>query len=285
MQLSIYLNGIAELVSLPDVCLRVNQLMEDPRSSSSDLGDVIAHDPGMTARILKLVNSSFFGFSHQIDSVNHAISILGREELRTLILGTCAVEAFNGLPESVNMDEFWQHSVFTALAARIIAQRTSIKDRQRIFVCGLLHDIGRLIIYHRSPQLANELEEKYPLNQRMQYLGECEELGFSHAEVGAGLMKLWKLPENIFRPVLYHHKLQSSASFQLDAAILQIADGIAHHIATESTAEEDLPDTVTAEALTLVDLNQENIDEISLEVKLHAFEVLEIIRPGITSII
>ena len=285
MQLSIYIHGIAELVSLPDVCLRVNQLMGDPRSSSSDLGEVIAHDPGLTARILKLVNSSFFGFSHQIDSVNHAISILGREELRTLILGTCAVEAFNGLPDAVNMDQFWQHSVFTALAARMIAQHTSIKDRQRIFVCGLLHDLGRLIIYHRSPQLANEIEEKFPLSHRLQHLAEYQELGFSHAEVGAGLMKLWKLPENIFRPVLYHHQLKSSATFQLDAAILQIADGIAHHITAESSAEEDLPDTVTAEALAFIKLDQEAIADISLEVKLHAFEVLEIIRPGITSII
>ena len=130
MKLEELLDKVDTLLSLPDVFARVNDLIDDPKSSARDIAEVISHDPGLTARLLKVVNSAYYGLSAPVDTVAKAVTVVGMEDLHALILGTSTVEAFQRIPSDLmDMDSFWHRSVFCALAARELAGRMAAKNR------------------------------------------------------------------------------------------------------------------------------------------------------------
>lgn len=146
------IRNIRTLFSLPDVVIRVNQLINEPNTRTEDLARVILCDPGLSARLLRLVNSAYYGSRRRAETVSHAIVLLGHRELRDLITATVTVDLFEGLPpEQVNMDRFWQHSVMTGIAARGLAQRLHLHQKEHFFIAGLLHGIGKLIFYSQYP--------------------------------------------------------------------------------------------------------------------------------------
>ena len=108
--------NVGELVSLPDVCIRVNQMVDDPNASAVAFGEVISQDPGLTARLLRIANSAFYGFSQEIDTVSRAVTIIGLGKLRDLVLATSTVDVFDKIPnELLTMENFWRHSLSCAL--------------------------------------------------------------------------------------------------------------------------------------------------------------------------
>ena len=133
--------------------MRAIDLINDPDASAAEIGDVISEDPALTARLLKIVNSAFYGFPSRIETVSRAITIVGTLELLDLILAASVVKAFSGIPsELVDMDQFWEHSLYTGVTARVLAGRHRAPDTERYFVAGLLHDIGALVLYRQLPR-------------------------------------------------------------------------------------------------------------------------------------
>lgn len=229
--------GSLELASLPEVVMRTIDLINDPQTSAAEIGQVLAEDPALTARLLKIVNSPFYGFPSRIDTVSRAITVIGTLELLDLILATSVIKAFRGIPtDLVDMDSFWEHSLYTGVVARILAGHMRAPNTERYFIAGLLHDIGALVLYKRAPDIAaaalnrarNEIAPLHEIEQQL--------LGFDHGEVGGELMLSWHLPTTLIEATRYHHTPQLAQEHKLDTALIHLADVIAcavHNPATE----------------------------------------------------
>ena len=171
-----------KLVSLPAVYLRARELMADANVPLRRVGEVIAADPGLTARLLRIANSAYFGFTARIETASRAVTILGTQQVHDLLLATSLANAFSDTDSDVlDMHAFWHDSVRCALAARLIAARCNVLDSERLFVEGLLHDIGHLVMFDKLPALTHEAmvqarHEGTPLHEV-----ERELLGFDYS--------------------------------------------------------------------------------------------------------
>lgn len=236
------INHTLELASLPAVVMRAMELLNDPDSSASDIGQVISEDPALSAKLLKIVNSAFYSFPSRIDTISRAITIVGTLEITDLILGSSAVDAFAGLPnELIDMTHFWEHSLYTGVVGRVLARHHRAPNTERFFVSGLLHDVGSLVLYNQLPgeslralQLARD--EARPL-----HLAEQEILGFDHSAVGAELMQAWNLPEAFVEAARYHHSPMDAGDFPLETAMVHLADVIAAGAYITGSGTEHVP--------------------------------------------
>ena len=220
-------SGVVRLVSLPEVCIRVNEMLEDVRVSAGDIGKIISQDTGLTARLLKIVNSSFYGFPARIETVSRAVTVIGLRELRGLVLAASAVEAFSKIPNEVlNMVKFWRHSVYCGVVAQLLAEKCHVLHSERLFVAGMLHDIGKLILCHRLPEEMAEVSERCKLEERPDYDIEREVFGFDHTEVGGELLKAWQMPKTLGEAVRHHHQPQNADDAIMDVCLIHIANGM-----------------------------------------------------------
>ncbi len=272
--------GVDKLVSLPEVCFLVNDLVNDPNSDINQIGSVISQDPDLTARLLKLVNSSFYGFVKPIETVSRAIMMVGLRDLQHIVWASSAVETFNHLsPADVNMASFWRHSIFTGVSARIIAREVNVLHPERLFVSGLLHDIGRLLIFIKAPEAAKEIIEQQKSDPEAPLVDiEKAVLGFDHAELGKVLCESWQLPESLLSAIGNHHEPDFSDEFQLESAILHVANHAAH--ALELGEEDKLLQVADARAQAILDLSDESMKKVLHEAVLQFLEVLELLLPG-----
>lgn len=224
--------GIDGLVTLPDVFIRINQLVEDPDSSIADIAKVVSQDPSFTVRLLRVANSPFYGFSSTIDTVSKAVSVIGTGQIRNLALATAVARSFAGLPNDlVSMENFWHHSLYCALVARILAKRVKARrcDADAVFTAGLLHDIGELVIFNRLPEQAKEAllmvldsADEFPV-----YQAERQAIGFDHADVGGELARQWHLPPMLEECIACHHDVQRAQRYPLETAVVHIANILA----------------------------------------------------------
>ena len=224
MQPQELVDSVVKIVSLPQVYVRVKGLLDDPDASLADVGEVIAQDPGLTARLLKITNSAFFGFPGRIETVSRAVTILGTQQLHDLLLATSVATAFSGLsPKVMDMDTFWRNSVYCGVAARLLATRCNVLDSERLFVEGLLCDIGHLIMYQRIPELAEQALVQARKNKMLLYSAERELIGFDYAQVGGILMRDWNLPPSLQESVHLHPVPSEATNYPLETAIVHIA--------------------------------------------------------------
>jgi HD-like signal output (HDOD) protein len=235
---------VATLVSLPEVVLRVNELVDDPRSSAEDIGLVVAQDAALTARLLKLANSAMFGRSRTVDTIGRAIALLGTRQVRDLTLGLTATRAFDGIPnELVTMTSFWRHNLLCGVAARQLAGACSRGRPDSSFVAGLLHDIGQLVMFNRLPNesrcallMASHEPARPPV-----YLCERKMMGCDHAAVGGALARRWQLPENLVESIEFHHEPARARHHPLIVSITHIANSAAALAAQDSQDFADAP--------------------------------------------
>lgn len=230
------------LLSFPDVYFQVNDMVDDPRCSAADIGKVISQDPGLTIRLLKIVNSPFYGLSSRVETVSRAVNVIGMRELRNLVLVTAAVETFSRVPHDlVDMATFWRHSVYCGVVARLLASRCNVLHSERLFVAGLLHDIGMLIIYHRLPDEARQIIEQFSAGSEEIYRIEQAVMGFDHAQLGGELMRSWLLPPSLQATATFHHEPTKADDFRLECAITHIANGITNAAQADEVQVEKRP--------------------------------------------
>ncbi len=221
--------GVENLVSLPEVYLKIRQLIDHPRSNIDDFANVVMLDPGLSARVLKIANSAFFGFAARIETLSRAINLMGISQLHDLVLATSAINAFRKLPADViNMEDFWRESVHCGVVSRLLATHCNVLDSERLFVMGLLHQVGHLIIYAKQAKEAQEVLRREENESRALYLLEREVLGYDYAQVSAALMHAWKLPESFQITVGMHPEPGRVDSFELETAIIHLARQIVH---------------------------------------------------------
>lgn len=230
-----------QLGSLPTIFYQINAAVEDPECSFSEIGAIISRDPALCARLLRIVNSSFFGFSAKVETITHAVTIVGMVQLRDLALATAIVNNFDGLPKNAaNMKSFWRHSISVGLAGRVIGIYLKESNPERFYVLGLLHDLGRLLLYLTVPE---DMSRVFELSAKGGLLHEAESkvLGWDHAEVGGALLRKWNLPAQMVEGVQYHHSPSSAPNFSLEAAIIHVADIVAQTLELGSSGERYVP--------------------------------------------
>jgi len=220
-----------ELVSLPEVCMRIQSMVDDPMSTANDFGKVVIQDTALSARLLKMVNSSYYGLPMPVDTVTRAVQIIGTQELRNLALAASAIEVFSGInSDLVDMVTFWRHSIFCGLVSRELAKKRHILHPERLFIAGLLHDVGRLLIYAKLPEQSAQILERLKKENTDICAEEKAMLGFDHADVGERLMKLWRMPPSLVEAVVNHHQPSKTAGNEIDTAIVYLANAVTHLI-------------------------------------------------------
>lgn len=230
-----------ELASLPAVVLRALELLNAPDSSAADIGQVISEDPALSVRLLRIVNSSFYGFPSRIETISRAITIVGTLEITDLVLGSSAVEAFAGLPnELIDMQQFWEHSLYAGVVARVLARHHRAPNTERFFVSGLLHDIGSLVLYNQRPEESRRALELARAGRPLHQV-EQEIFGFDHSDVGAELMQAWNLPEAFVEAARHHHRPVEAREFPLETAMVHLADVIAAGAHLTGSATNQVP--------------------------------------------
>lgn len=230
------------VTSLPSVYQRLADIMNDPYSSAADFGAVVSEDSGLTARLLQLVNSAFYGFPSRIESVTQALSVVGTNQLHDLALATSVVTAFEDIPpELVDMESFWRHSLGCGVAAKVLGSHRREPNVERLFVAGLLHDIGRLIIYLGYPDGARDILLRNREAEALLHVTEQEMLGFDHAEVGRKLIQHWNLPNSLQEPIGFHHRPSKATRYPIDAALIHVGDIVAHALRMGNSGEIFVP--------------------------------------------
>ncbi len=275
--------NVANIISLPDIYFRVSRLIDDPGCTSIKLAEVIAYDPGLTVRVLKMANGAYYGRTQRVETVVQAITLIGTGDLRHLVLATSTAQAFRNITSTImDMDTFWQHSVCCALAARALAVHCQPHYRERSFVAGLLHDVGQLLICHQIPDIARKIQAQLVTRGGERYQLEQEELGFTHAEVGAELLKSWELPASLWEAVECHHTPLEAKRFPADAALVHIGNALANAMNLEAKTFGQAEATGLVDTRTWAICHQdENILEtVATEVHAQWFEVFEVIWPG-----
>ncbi len=270
-----------DLPTLPDVYLRVKEVIEDPNASMVDMAKALSLDPAMTARMLKLVNSSFYGLSGKIETVSRAASILGMHPIHDLVLATAVASTFSNVQSStMDMKTFWKSSVERGLLARVMAQAYNLIDSERLFVGGLLGDIGHLVMFHKIPDVAQEVLEKARAEARVRSTLETEIIGFHAGEVGAQLLESWNLPTNYQHSTRYHMDLKKAPDATLELGILHVA-GIVEECQLLGVPRECWMEQTTREIPELQELKDEDLDRFLMLAQEELNLTLEMIVPAL----
>lgn len=220
-----------DLASLPRAYHRIDEMLADTRYGPMDISRVIRHEPALTARLLRLVNSAYFGVATRIDSVSLAISVLGTRALHELVLATSVASAFTRIDTRlVDVADFWHHSVYCGIMARLLSKRLRIAGSEQVFVAGLLHDIGKLVIYHQLPEQAECVLSRFADSGAPLFEVERDVLGFTHAEVGEALLQLWALPAVFCEVAAHHHDPARSQDYQDESWIVHLADTLSSKV-------------------------------------------------------
>jgi putative nucleotidyltransferase with HDIG domain len=204
---------IESLPSLPALYLEMVDLLNSPETSTQEVGEVIARDLGMATKILHLVNSAFFSLRCHISDPAHAVSLLGIDTIKALVLITGIFSQFDEKKvASLQIERLWDHSIKTAAMAKEVAAREGLckKDIDDIFMAGLIHDVGKLILADNLPEKYKEILIQTTVKDICLEEAEFQLLGATHAEAGAYLMALWGLPDIIVEAIAYHHHPEKS---------------------------------------------------------------------------
>lgn len=232
---------IGDLPTLPDVALKVTNLVNDPDSNVSDVVAVIRNDSSLTSKILKVANSAFYGMRRRIESLNMALVILGMREINSLVTAISVFDAFPSDKAGPKFDyhSFWLHSACVGEIAKYLGRRLGFREESSVFTGGLLHDIGKIILsryftddFIRSLEIS--LEEKIPAQE-----AENRVFNTNHAEIGAWLAERWGMPDFLVNVLRYHHDVANAPSDQTKILLVHLADHYAHTLTDGSGRDSE----------------------------------------------
>ncbi|MDH5361351.1 MAG: HDOD domain-containing protein [Gammaproteobacteria bacterium] len=221
----------SELSSLPESVAQLNELMQKENVNISEISDIVSSDPVLSARILKTVNSPFYAFPTTIDTIAYAVTILGIDSIRYLAVTSTVISNFAKHRNSIfPLESFWRHSFATAVIAQQLSKAIKSPQQERLFTCGLLHELGGLLIGMSEPDLYRQIISNANQNKTSMSDAEKELLGFTHYDVTAALLDLWRLPVSISQTIKHIQHPEQNQLYVQDSAVLSIADAVASAI-------------------------------------------------------
>lgn len=221
MNVKEYAENAGDVFVLPEAVIKIKQLIDDDATSMEDIAEVINYDPAIMSQVLKISNSALYKFPKTITTVTKAIQVIGTRSIYDLVLAYGVASAFKDIsPDVVDLDRFWEQSVSCALLSKYFAEEVGLKETEKLFVCGLLHNLGELVLVKLNPEKANKCAlistDNTPLMLQKKHLG------FSYSDISSELLKLWGIPTDIALIVGKTHFSEVKAQTQ-EERIMQLA--------------------------------------------------------------
>ncbi len=218
---------VTNIPTLPTVVKRITDLLKMPQTSAEEVGKAITTDQALASKVLKLVNSAFYGFPGKISTITHAVVILGFSTIKNIVLSASIFETLKkGSHEHQGFDieKFWLHSIACGAAAQTLAKHINYPDREECFIAGLVHDVGKIILCQYLPKEFAMIIQNIHDKDIMMFESEQEIFGNTHQDIGGLVTKEWNLPENLHQAVAYHHNPNREQSHYIITAIVHCAD-------------------------------------------------------------
>lgn len=271
------------LFSLPEVCRQLGRLLDDRDCTTIELAELISYDPVLSAKLIGMANDPG-NSAPPVESISAAISRVGSDRLKGLLISTTATNAFSRVESDiVEMDNYWHHSVCCALASETLARQLGLAVPEQLFVAGLMHDIGQLVIYQVIPDLASKVLRRAGEQESYRYRMEREIIGFTHADVGRELLSRWRLPETILQIVQFHHEPQLAGINVVPAAIVHIATAVSNCVEPSwkmDTEKIDAVRQIDPVAWQITGLSPDIIDRTVADISVESINVLSIVDPA-----
>ena len=277
---------IESLPTLPTTYSRINELMNRPTTCAMDIADVISRDQVLTARLLKLVNSAFYGFSGKIKTVSGAVVVLGFKAIKSLVLSSSVLDLFkekeaNPLFEPVS---FWKHSLAVAACSKLIAKYLDYDDPEEFFVAGLLHDIGKIILNQFFKQEFYEVlvfsrKEKITLVE-----AEMQKFQACHSDTGLLLCEKWRLPDCVKEAVAYHHSPEAFQNYPLFPSVVHLADILVKSMELGSSGDPFV-NMISNHAWTTLNIPLSQLEPIMQKLKIETMDIFNILNPSFKGVL
>jgi HD-like signal output (HDOD) protein len=229
----------AQLISLPDIYLKLKELIEDPDYTMAEVALLVGRDPGLAGRFLRVVNNPLNRRAVEIETVSHAVSLMGIRQVHDIVLSASVAEAFTGIKNEVmNMKKYWERSFYCAVMTKQLALECGLADAERLFVMGLLHDIGHLFMYMAIPQESQQAILSANQLQRPLYQVERENFGFDYAMLGSYMMRQWGLPTSFQVITHFHTEPGKAKKLATETALLHLGSLLVQSDLEAGTLEE-----------------------------------------------
>jgi putative nucleotidyltransferase with HDIG domain len=229
---------LTTLLAAPDVVMRVRATAERENHTATELAEEIGRDQGLSAKVLKLVNSGFFAFRQPITTITHALVLLGSDVVASLVVAAPVFDMFGPTGAASGL---WTHSLATARCAGTIADVLGFEDPEELSLAGLLHDVGKVIIAREAPDAARLIRESVARDGGLVVDAERRLLHFDHADVGGWLLGHWGLPRRLVTPVARHHAFDPAGADAPRVAVVHVADVLARAAGRGDPGDAALP--------------------------------------------
>ncbi len=271
---------IEDLPTLPRTVLRITELVNNPKSSARELAKVVTDDQVLTARLLRLVNSSFYGFPQRVATVTGAIVLVGFEAIRNLLLSTSIFDLFsnNKSGSEFQREGLWDHSLGCAVGAKVLGEYLRYENVEEIFVEGLLHDIGKIVEMLFMPEKFASAASKALDDDILITVAEDEMFGYTHAEIGKLLAEAWNLPPKLVSTIAYHHEPSLADRFCYEASIVHLADILCRSLNMGWGGDNRVP-ILDGRASNILQLDPDSIQTIMEQMEREFEDIAQFIAP------
>lgn len=254
------------LPPLPAVMFKLQEVLQRRHFSSEQVASVIAQDPGLTAWLLKLVNSPYYGFSAKISTISRAVALVGTRQIQTLAVGGALGALAVLLPKGLlDMERFWRHSVAVGIVSQEIWKHSGRPDGEQLFVSGILHDCGQLALAHTAKRVITALNKTYGHHAGPTYIMEQALVGFDHARLGGMLLHRWNMPLPLVIAVLRHHHVEEPSRYP-EAAVIHVADILVTALGITTRPMPPVP-PLSLEAWNVLGITPESLAEVTAVLK------------------
>lgn len=258
--------AVNDLPALPHIVVRVMELSEDPDSTAQDISNVLNQDQAMTARVLRIANSAYYGFPRRISTVTDAIVFLGFKTIRSIVLAVSVSDILSQEMEGYALEygELWKHSQCSAMAARLIAKKAKLGIMDLAYTAALLHDIGKVILNSYMKEIYHEVVAKIDENNSSFIEAENQVLGFNHAMVGSRVAEKWSLPPELVEAIALHHDPGKAEINKRLTSIVHLADALCVMMGI-GIGIDGMLNPISDEAVNLLGFSEKDVENIISE--------------------
>lgn len=261
---SMLVDGNVKLGTMPDIFTQINDAVNRPNTSADDIANIVRKDVALSARLLKIVNSPFFALQSKIDTIGRAVTVIGTHQLAQLAIGISVVNMFSHIPKGIGVDmyRFWQHSLAVGIASKILATHAGMpRAAERLFICGLLHDLGRIVMYTYAPKEMLFCLHRAAKSRVSLRFVESKVFGYNHCHVAARLFRKWRLPDSIEMCAKWHDS-PDGAKYNKDVCVVHVANAFVNAMGYGTSGEIFIPG-IDGKAWDMLGVNEAVMDSLA----------------------